>query len=535
MICGVKFRILALLALSCLFVAQPTLAKNKKSQCKGMEAKTERLFLQQLSDSSVIVKWRGEADTLCFGRKQNRLKTLVQATHTEGNHKEAIIKGLKPKKTYYYSVGGARFAPEGQQFTTSPKVGKLPKDKNTRIWILGDSGANTDEDPTHGGHGAVSGADAVRDGAMRYIAENGGEPIDMLLMLGDNAYLNGSDFNYQQGMFDLYTNLLKKVSAWSTIGNHEMGAIVDWNLCETLLIGRDGNPIYPCDVMPLIKDDKSGVSMSSDPNSWRSEGTSHETSRMPYLDIFSFPTAGELGGVPSGTEQYYSFDQANIHVAVLDSQLSARDETQLEAMAEWLKADLSANKQDWTIVIFHHPPYSKGNNHDSDITEFNLVDRPMWDMRNQFVPIFEEYGVDVVYSGHAHSYERSHYISGHTGYSETYSHAEHAELVGGDPERPASGKGEESYAQLSPTSGHIDNRVVYTVNGSSGMADRSSSTVPDWLQHPAHIIQEADTATPKRRGLPRLGSVLMDVDKKSLTARFVNIDGKVLDSFTITR
>jgi len=515
-------KLFAVIFVSGLLLSEVAVAK-KKSLCHGENVETTRLFLQQLSDTRVIVKWRGESDKLCFGRKQNALKRLVYATTTEGNHKEAIIEGLKPRKTYYYSVGGASKAPQGQSFTTSPKKGRLPRDRNTRIWIVGDSGTGTDEQPTHQGEAA-----AVRDGVMQYIDEQDGEPIDLFLMLGDNAYLSGSDYSYQQGVFNLYGDLMRGVATWSTIGNHEMGA-ADIDLC--LIADRNGVPIAPCGtVVPNLP----GVSISSDPYSWR-EPTSVAPTRAPYLDIFSFPTNGEVGGVASGTEQYYSFDYGNIHVVNLDSQLSARDEVQLATMRQWLVDDLSANTQDWTIVMFHHPPYSKGHNHDSDETEHNMLDRPTWDMRNQFVPIFDDYGVDLVYSGHAHSYERSYYLNNHTGLSETYSHGEHAELVDGDVTKPASGQGEESYAQLSPTSWGIDNRVVYTVNGSSGKADSSAAPFEAWLLHPAHIVQAADTETPKRHGLAELGSVLVDVSKKSLTAKFIDVNGDVLDYFTITR
>jgi hypothetical protein len=188
--------------------------------------------------------------------------------------------------------------------------------------------------------------------------------------------------------------------------------------------------------------------------------------------------------------------------------------------------------------MFHHPPYSKGANHDSDDTDkFNAFDMPQRDMREEFVPVFDEYGVDVVYNGHSHSYERSFYLSGHTGTSDTYSAAEHAELVDDNPDQPASGRGDEAYAQLSPTSGGIDDRVVYTVNGSSGKADTTSGiTDPEvFLLHPAHIEQPNDIVSPPRRGIPMLGSVLVDADASSLVARFVGVNGEVLDEFTVTR
>lgn len=498
---------------------------GRSAVCNGTETRTSRLFLQQVSDTRAIVKWRGDAETLCVGSNRNALVRKVTATATAGDHKEALITGLKPDTTYYYSVGGARKAPADQHFRTSPRPGHLPADGNTRIWIVGDSGSGTAEDSAHAGKAA-----AVRDGMRKYIAEHGGEAIDLFLMLGDNAYLNGSDENYQQGVFELYQDLLKNVAMWSTIGNHEMGtAHIDY----CVIVDRTGTPLVPCET--VVRDDP-GVSYSSDPSSWTG-AAGGAPSTLPYLNIYTFPTAGEAGGVPSGTEQYYSFDHGNIHVVSLDSQLTARDEGQRATMRQWLRDDLAANTLDWTIVIFHHPPYTKGANHDSDDTENNLVDRPIWDMRNEFVPIFDAYGVDLVYSGHAHSYERSYYLHNHTGTSETFDPKLHAELVK-DGSRPASGQGSESYKQLSPTSGGVDDRVVYTVNGSSGKADTASGTITtseEWLRHPAHVEQAADTVSPKRRGLPVLGSVLLDASRKRLEARFVDVNGEVLDYFTMTR
>ncbi len=251
-----------------------------------------------------------------------------------------------------------------------------------------------------------------------------------------------------------------------------------------------------------------GFSQSADPDSYVAVN-GEAPSRMPYLDIFTLPTNGEAGGVSSGSEQYYSFDYGNVHFVSLDSQLSARDPDQLAAMKAWLIDDLSTNTSDWTIVIFHHPPYSKGANHDSDDTEkVGGFDMPQQWMREEFVPVFDSYGVDLVYNGHSHSYERSFYLTGLIGKSDTYSAARNAELVDGDPDRPASGRGEEAYEQLSPTSGGVDDRVVYTVAGNGGKADSGSGiTAPDqWLRHPAMAGQPADTVTPKRRGLAVIGS-----------------------------
>ena len=469
--------------------------------CKGTEAPTLRLFLQQLTSSSVIIKWRGEATAACIGSAQNRLNTYVEATSTEGDHKEALFTGLDPQAMYYYSVGGASVAPADQYFTTAPVTGELPEDGNTRIWLIGDSGTGGDDErEEHEGEAAEVLA------GMRAFVQGDGEEIDLFLMLGDNAYTSGTDFNYQQAVFETYPLLLKTRSLWPTIGNHEMGFL--------------------------------GVSTSADPDSFV-VAPGDDPITMPYLGIFSLPDNGQSGGVASGTEQYYSFDYGNVHVVSLDSQLSARDDDQRATMRGWLMDDLSSNTADWTIVIFHHPPYSKGSNHDSDtVVPQRPFDLPQKLMREEFVPIFDDYGVDLVYGGHSHSYERSYYLHDHTGTSDTFSPALHAELVDGDPERPASGRAGEAYAQISPTSGGVDDRVVYTVAGNSGKADESAGVLTDpdvWLRHAAHIEQPADTETPKRRGLNILGSVIVDASANQLVASFIDVNGEVLDSFTITR
>lgn len=481
-----------------------------------------RLFLQQVSSSSALIKWRGKADRVYAGTHIDQLDTLVKGVVTEGNHKQALLTGLKPDTRYYYSVGTANNAATGQSFLTAPATGSLPADGNIRMWLVGDSGTHGDDEAKkHAGEAA-----AVQAGMQHYIKTTNGEPIDLFVMLGDNAYSIGSDINYQQAVFDLYHDLLKTVALWPTIGNHEMG-LGSVDACVYV-------PKLPCGLKTISA---GGVSSSADPNSWIAEAGDKPTV-VPYLDIFSLPTAGEVGGVASGTEQYYSFDYGNVHVVSLDSQLTARDESQRATMRQWLIDDLSANNSDWTVVIFHHPPYSKGANHDSDDAENSPVDRPQWDMRNEFIPIFDNHGVDLVYSGHSHSYERSYYLHNHTGTSNSYSHAQHAELVNGDPDMPASGQGSETYGQLSASSGGVDNRVVYTVAGNSGKADSKSgklTTAEEWLRHPAHILQAADTIEPKRNGLAIIGSVIIDASRSRLEARMIDQHGAVKDHFTITR
>lgn len=456
--------------------------------CLGEEFQPERLFLQQLGPDRVIIKWRGnleggaEPNRVCYGTQMDFLPedSETKATRTETGHSEVLLEGLEPDTTYYYSVGGAGTAQEGRHFRTAPETGELPQDGNTRIWIVGDSGVAGYDKPEAG---------YVRDGFLNYVEQTGGEPADLFLMLGDNAYNQGTDIEHQKAIFDIYTQIIESVSLWPTIGNHEMGSL--------------------------------GVSTSPDPESYTLLGDSSPggpdpapASAMPYLNIFTLPTDGEVGGLPTGTEQYYSFDYANVHIVSLDSQLAIRDEDSRDAMKQWLMDDLMANDLDWTIVIFHHPPYTKGS-HDSDDDLFE-IDQPIFAIREEFTPIFDDYGVDLAYAGHSHIYERSYYIGGHTGLSPTYDPQVHSEL--NDDGESATGRGDETYTQI--TRDGTDDKVVYTVAGNGGKVTTTSEGYP----HPAHLFSQLE-----------IGSIVIDLDGDSLEASFVDANGDVLDSFIMTR
>jgi len=88
-------------------------------------------------------------------------------------------------------------------------------------------------------------------------------------------------------------------------------------------------------------------------------------------------------------ERYYSFAKKNVKFFVLDSDYM--DPKQLQ----WIENELKNSRDDWKIVYFHHPLYSSGGRHGSEV-----------DLRVILEPLFIKYGVNVVYSGHDHVYER---------------------------------------------------------------------------------------------------------------------------------
>ena len=89
-------------------------------------------------------------------------------------------------------------------------------------------------------------------------------------------------------------------------------------------------------------------------------------------------------------ERFYTFKpKPGVRIFALDS--NYMDKTQLD----WLEKELAASGSDWKIAFFHHPLYSSGGTHGSDTK-----------LREQLEPLFLKYGVDAVFSGHEHFYER---------------------------------------------------------------------------------------------------------------------------------
>lgn len=114
-----------------------------------------------------------------------------------------------------------------------------------------------------------------------------------------------------------------------------------------------------------------------------------------YLDMFSLPENG-----PDGfKEEFYSFDYGICHVTALNSWVFSGEQSLTEAdysrIAEWLREDLTNSGATWNIVLMHHPVYSLASDTVADAVMEN------------WAPIFEECGVDLVFCGHQHVYSRS--------------------------------------------------------------------------------------------------------------------------------
>ena len=422
-------------------------------------------YLQMPTTTSVVVKWRTAAATdsvVAYGTTPNSLTSAVTVAGSTTRH-EVRIDGLAQDTRYYYAVGESGMPLQGggpdYYFDTMPAPGVS---RPTRIWVIGDSGD------------AGSDQRAVTDAYLNYA---GASEADVWLMLGDNAYSDGTDLEHQQAIFDpgTYQDLLRREAVWPTIGNHERVSV-------------------------------NGAS-------------------APYFEIWTLPTQGEAGGVASGTEYYYSFDHGDIHFVCLDSDTHETSTT----MMTWLENDLAANDKTWLIAFWHHPPYTNGSHNSDD-------EGSLGDMRENFVPILESYGVDLVLTGHSHSYERTMLLYGH--YGETAQIATQPQVIldsgSGDP------SGDGAYTKLAaancpdisglPFSKALQAAncgAVYSVVGSSSKT--SASDFPTrynggTLMPMMHTFQE------------KLGSVVIDINGNRADVVFLNSgdDGSGTANYSIT-
>jgi len=111
-----------------------------------------------------------------------------------------------------------------------------------------------------------------------------------------------------------------------------------------------------------------------------------------YFEFFVTPANN-----PYNREHFYSFDYGSAHVVAIDNELQLEEPGRTE-QNNWIRADLqdAVNRgQRWLIAYWHEAPYSGGSHSGDGFAKTN------------FVPIMDEFGVDLVLSGHSHVLERT--------------------------------------------------------------------------------------------------------------------------------
>lgn len=168
---------------------------------------------------------------------------------------------------------------------------------------------------------------------------------DFLLHTGDLVYSDGQRQHYKDRFFVPYRHLISRIPFWPCLGNH------DW---------------------PDSIDRAAPVGMA-------------------YFDIFELLDNGPPGVQP---ERHYWFEYADCRVAVLDPAGMKPEEVE-GVLVPWVREVLSPEGPRWKFVSVHYPPFTVGS-HRPDLT-----------IRKYLSPVFEQVGVDVVFCGHDHNYQRT--------------------------------------------------------------------------------------------------------------------------------
>jgi len=418
-------------------------------------------YLQSMTNKSVKIMWRTSDSTIGkvkYGHSPTTLINTIVDTVLTKNH-TVQISGLNSNSTYYYCVGFDTVVLAGNDAHHHFKTAINPGDTTPfRFWVTGDFGSgNTNQIK-------------VRKWFQNYIQSN---EVNAWLWMGDNAYTNGTDYEYQTKVFDKvygYDSIFRFLPFYPIPGNH------DYN----------------------------SVNGADEP----------QTHRGPYYDIVDVFKNAEMGGVPSGMEAYYSYDYGNTHFLALNSEMYrvlVLWDLFGTTFKNWLINDLQSSNKKFKVAYWHQAPYSKGTHDTDDFWEVFSAS-----MRERVVPILEQYGVDLILCGHSHVYERSYLINKHYGASSSFNKA--TMMVDSSSGNPDSNR-----TYIKYTYGPNKNKgTVYGVVGNSSKSDDENGKM-----HP--VMHK------KYMGNDAVGSMILEIDNQQITGIFYKDNGDVFDKFRIIK
>jgi hypothetical protein len=304
-------------------------------------------------------------DTMDYGRRASLTDAQRSAGHggdAEPRHNwTATLEELHLGRKYFYRVrDGAHTLAEGYFTTRQPRGGKI------RFVAFGDNS-----------YGDIS------DRAIAYHAYV--QHPDFVMNCGDNVYDSGTDNEYQRFFFPVYNSdvahvrqgapLLRSVPFYTVIANHDVQ-------------DKDANGHEIAD-------------FKKNPDALAFYTAMHLPLNGPVLPTYPTPIMGPAEAVTAfrtaAGARYprmanYSFDYGDAHVLCLDSNryIDPND----GPLQDWIAQDLSATDARWKFVVFHHPPFNVGDEH-YKVQHMRVLS-----------PLFERHRVDIVMSGHEHTYQR---------------------------------------------------------------------------------------------------------------------------------
>ncbi len=417
------------------------------------------------------------------------------------------LTGLTPGTTYYYQLrtNGAVVRPVSASAGFETLQGPAGA-ANTISWaIVGDFGAYDS-----GAWCYAGGTCPSQKIATQVAARN----PDLLITVGDNEYGSPQGVNtvttWSSKVLGIFRETLERTPAFFTIGNHD------------LRYGAVGNELGDADLTV-----------------WPS---------TPQKMIFAAPTNGHTGGNREEAWYYVTSGDALFVVANTNwGPTGAQDWATGADEKAWLRdvlctSSVTATKK-WKFLFLHHLPYSCGNGWcqagsagigmgcgaDADCGTGGVCRRNASGShiptRFRIGPIAEDCGVDVVFDGHEHFWERTRFMDDFVGSSAT-----------SDPSVIApgiDGKGT-YYVTCGAGGGQLDGQAI-AVGGvptdQEGNVCRSADEQPTWVQTGCGYNGQNDLCSYSRKY--SFGYVTL-TDNTTLTVTGVDEDGTVFDTWTLT-
>ncbi len=184
---------------------------------------------------------------------------------------------------------------------------------------------------------------------------------DIVLHGGDIIYGGFTDATADTRYFSYYQPQIRSTPWFLSLGNHDL------NCCG-------GDP-------------------DANNSSWPTLATN-------FQNTFYLPTNSL-----TGTKHFYSFDHGDVHfVALFNPWFAAYVPAAGRDQYQWLTNDLAHSTKPWKILFFHMPVANSGAHASADYDGSGVLDRV--ELMNVLLPITQRYGVQAIFSGHEHNFER---------------------------------------------------------------------------------------------------------------------------------
>lgn len=307
-----------------------------------------------------------DGSSITYVQDYSKLQSLSYASaiihHT-------VVYGLTPGQQYFYRVGDPRYSAWSMEYNfTAVKANSLDSLPIT-IGLMADVGQTYNTSVT--------------------ISHMLQDKLDLVFLIGDFTYADhytasgipgtGPSNTTYQPRWDTWARMwepiLSHVPVLHTNGNHEIEAQPDGMRQESY------NARYP---VPMMK-----------------AAGGHGQSIVSMTAANNNRTKGDHKNL------YYSVDIPGAHVVWLTSYIAGDDFSHKSIQYKWLEADLKKvdrTKTPWLIVNWHAPWYHSYSAH--------YLENEC--MRQSYEPLLYSYGVDLVFNGHIHAYERTKPVKNYT-------------------------------------------------------------------------------------------------------------------------